>query len=236
VRRRSLPLIEIVKQMNIYSNNFMAESLGRQVGGPAVIIGRIAQVTGLPRSELRPINGSGLDVANRWSARSIATILLSLAVQLQYPKSPAAAQTLPPRYSLADLLPVSGRDLGTLAHRTIPLGTAIKTGSLASVSALAGVLPTRDRGLITFAIINGGTNILALRHEQDRFLADLEAIYGQADRDHLPPDLQARAPHLGADRASELKAELYPDQATSLPSLGDPGRNEFAPTEPPADR
>lgn len=246
VRRRSLPLIEIVKQMNVYSNNFIAESLGRQVGGPAVIIGRVAQATGLPRSELQPINGSGLDVANRWSARAIATILFSLASYLEYPDAPAQTPrpaptgsgpiAARPRYSLADLLAVSGHDLGTLLHRTLPPDTAVKTGSLASVSALAGVLPTRDRGPITFAIINGGSKIVALRQEQERFLQDLQALYGPADPDNLPPELQARSPHLGADRTQELQAQPYSLRAIGLPSLGDPQRNELAPPEPRLDQ
>ena len=41
----------------------------------------------------------------------------------------------------------------------MPTATVMKTGTLNDVSALAGVMPTRDRGLVWFAIINRGTNV-----------------------------------------------------------------------------
>ena len=60
-----------------------------------------------------------------------------------------------------------------MENRAIPVGTAVKTGTLNRVSALAGVIPTRDRGRIWFAIINGGSQTEYLRREQDRLLQRL---------------------------------------------------------------
>jgi len=70
---------------------------------------------------------------------------------------------------------VAGRDRkGTLKNRSLPEGTAVKTGSLSGVSALAGVIPTREKGLVWFAIINHGNKDLDLfRAEQDRLLDNL---------------------------------------------------------------
>jgi serine-type D-Ala-D-Ala carboxypeptidase/endopeptidase (penicillin-binding protein 4) len=75
---------------------------------------------------------------------------------------------------VVDLFPVAGRDRnGTMQWRAIPSGVAIKTGTLDRVSALAGVIPTKERGLVWFAIINYGDNIEKLRGEQDRLLQRL---------------------------------------------------------------
>ncbi len=46
-----------------------------------------------------------------------------------------------------------------VVNRSIALGTTIKTGTLNTVSALAGVIPARDRGQVWFAIINHGNDI-----------------------------------------------------------------------------
>lgn len=63
----------------------------------------------------------------------------------------------------------------------MPTGSVIKTGTLNEVSALAGVLPTRDRGLVWFAILNRGTDILELRHQQDLLLQSLQKQWGVAE-------------------------------------------------------
>ncbi len=78
------------------------------------------------------------------------------------------------KLTLSDLFPMSGFDhRGTMHSRHIPAATVIKTGTLRDVSALAGVMPTRDRGLVWFAIINRGTNVSAFRTGQDHLLQRL---------------------------------------------------------------
>ncbi|WP_442948269.1 hypothetical protein [Nostoc sp.] len=47
---------------------------------------------------------------------------------------------------------------GTIHRRHILAATVIKTGRLHDVSSLAGVMPTCDRSLVWFAILNLGTN------------------------------------------------------------------------------
>ena len=49
----------------------------------------------------------------------------------------------------------------------------MKTGTLNEVSALAGMLPTRERGLVWFTLINQGQGIEFFRNEQDRLLQRL---------------------------------------------------------------
>ncbi|HBK64038.1 MAG TPA: D-alanyl-D-alanine carboxypeptidase, partial [Cyanobacteria bacterium UBA11166] len=102
----------------------------------------------------------------------------------------------PFQLNIADVFPLSGRDKnGTMHGRKMPLGTAMKTGTLREVSALAGAIPTRDRGLVWFAIINRGNDIPKFRAQQDEILSKLTQQWG-----NLPtfnPDISQPAGILG---------------------------------------
>lgn len=163
LRHLSLPLSQIIKELNIYSNNEMAEMLAQNLGGAQVVQTLAANAASVPQAEIQLVNGSGLGVENRISARAVCAMFMALQQQL-----------LPHNLSVADLFPVSGRDrTGTLETRHIPTATVIKTGTLNDVSALAGIMPTRDRGLVWFAVINRGTNLENLRTRQDQLLQNL---------------------------------------------------------------
>jgi len=170
LRHRSLTLVQLVKRMNIFSNNEMAEMLAQSIGGAPVVRQLAASAAGVPLGEIQLVNGSGLGVENRISARAVCAMLMALQRKLQ-----------PLGLTIGDLFPVSGRDHeGTLLQRHIPEGTAIKTGTLRDVSGLAGVMPTRDRGLVWFAIINRGDDVLGLRAKQDSLLQTLLQQWGAA--------------------------------------------------------
>ncbi len=163
LRHQSMTLTEILKQMNIYSNNKMAEMLAQTVGGGKVVAKIAAEAAKVPASEIQLINGSGLGLANKVSPRAASAMLMAIERELQ---SQAVRVT--------DLFPVAGRDShGTMENRQIPKGTTVKTGTLNQVSALAGVIPTEERGLVWFAIVNSGYQIGIFRREQDRFLQRL---------------------------------------------------------------
>jgi serine-type D-Ala-D-Ala carboxypeptidase/endopeptidase (penicillin-binding protein 4) len=197
VRHRSLPLKQLIKEMNVYSNNEMAEMLAESVGGATVVQSTAANLARVPQVEIQLINGSGLGPENRISPRAACAMLMVI-------QGEASAHQL----NLADLFPMSGFDhRGTLHARHIPLATVIKTGTLRDVSALAGVMPTRDRGLVWFAIINRGTNVWGLRTGQDQLL---QSVIKQLQ---LPPT---------------VPAVLTPHSAiNSLPQLGAASRNEI---------
>jgi D-alanyl-D-alanine carboxypeptidase/D-alanyl-D-alanine-endopeptidase (penicillin-binding protein 4) len=168
LRHRSLPLTHILREMNIYSNNTMAEMLARAVGGAQATAQVAANSAGVPLDEIQLVNGSGLGVENRISPRAATALLMAVDRFLQ-----------PHQLTVADLFPVSGRDKrGTMQARKIPVGTAIKTGTLRDVSALAGVLPTRDRGQVWFAIINRGGDVEGFRAQQDQLLGQLTQKWG----------------------------------------------------------
>jgi serine-type D-Ala-D-Ala carboxypeptidase/endopeptidase (penicillin-binding protein 4) len=160
VRHRSLPLRELLQQMNIYSNNVMAQMLADALGGIHQVRQLSAQAAGVPLSEIQLINGSGLGRENQISPRATCGMFMAIQQFLQ-----------PQNLNLSDLFPVSGRDGGTMDYREIPGGAVVKTGTLWDVSALAGILPTQDKGWICFAIINRGNYLDGFRQEQDKLLA-----------------------------------------------------------------
>jgi serine-type D-Ala-D-Ala carboxypeptidase/endopeptidase (penicillin-binding protein 4) len=169
IRHQSLPLIDIVRQMNIYSNNEIAQILADSVGGPEQVMKIVSTTAKFPPAEIQLINGSGLGVENRLSPRAVCQIFRTLHQTLQ-----------PANLNLSDVFPVAGAEyIGTLKERHLPVGTTIKTGTLNEVSALGGVLPTRDRGLVWFVIINKGSQIAKLRQQQDLLLQSLVKEWGQ---------------------------------------------------------
>lgn len=196
IRHQSLALVEILKQMNIYSNNPMAEILAANVGGAANVRQLVSQAAGVSLDEIRLINGSGLERDNQISPRAVVAMFMALARYLQ-----------DTNITVADLFPVAGIDTqGTLEDRKIPASSPVKTGTLSDVSALAGVLPTRDRGLVWFAIINRGTDLDGLRADQDYLLQQFVSQWGSPDS--LPELIQ---PHIDGRR----------------PGIGDPNRNQI---------
>jgi serine-type D-Ala-D-Ala carboxypeptidase/endopeptidase (penicillin-binding protein 4) len=169
LRHRSLQLVEIVRQMNIYSNNEIAQILADGVGGADRVMESVATSANFPRAEIQIVNGSGLGVQNRISPRAVSQIFRTLHQQLQ------AAD-----FNLADIFPVAGTgQFGTLKDRNLPAGTTMKTGTLNEVSALAGVFPTADRGLVWFVIVNQGSQIAKLRQQQDTLLQALVQTWGK---------------------------------------------------------
>ncbi len=177
VRHKSLPLGVILKAMNIYSNNVMADMVANLSGGPANVV-KIAEKAGVAPGEISLVNGSGLGEDNQLSARAVIVLMQAIQSQLQ-------TQNL----NFADLFPVSGTDTGTLIDRTLPSYASVKTGSLAVVSALAGAFPTEQKGLVWFAIINYGSGLETLRARQDRLLTNLEKQWGKAQQ--VPKQIKA---------------------------------------------
>jgi serine-type D-Ala-D-Ala carboxypeptidase/endopeptidase (penicillin-binding protein 4) len=180
LRHQSLTLTELLRQMNIYSNNVMAEMLADLLGGGAAVDAINTKITGVDESEIQLINGSGLGIENRLSPRAVIEILQALDRKL-------ANQPI----KVSDLFPVGGRDTkGTMQWRAIPKGVMIKTGTLAQVSALAGEIPTQERGKVWFVIMNAGSgDIEGFRHQQDQLLQTLEQhwqILPEATKGSIP--------------------------------------------------
>lgn len=169
MRHRSLPLTDLIKKMNVHSNNEMSQMLANNLGGVQATIQKAVAAAGIPLDEVQLVNGSGLSLENRISPYAACAMFAALDRYIH-----------PHNLTIADLFPVSGldREGTTLEDRDVPRAAVVKTGTLNEVSALAGLLPTRDRGLVWFAIINRGTDITHLRQQQDRFLHQLQQQWG----------------------------------------------------------
>ncbi|MFO1264349.1 MAG: D-alanyl-D-alanine carboxypeptidase/D-alanyl-D-alanine-endopeptidase [Rhodoferax sp.] len=151
---RSASLAEIVRDINKYSNNVMAQqlflTLGRAASGTSADLpsARAALLTWWQQrlgSVEPPVldNGSGLSRSERISAQALARLLQT-----------AHASTLMPE--LMASLPIYGVD-GTLRRvpQAVGGGAHLKTGSLADVTALGGyVHAASGKRYVLVAIVN----------------------------------------------------------------------------------
>jgi serine-type D-Ala-D-Ala carboxypeptidase/endopeptidase (penicillin-binding protein 4) len=149
----SPPLADVVRDINKYSNNVMAQQLfltlglmQRGAGTPdnarEVLREWLAGRLGAAAEDTLLDNGSGLSRETRLSAQVFARLL----------QQAWASPVMP---ELIASLPVSGLD-GTLRRSQAPLGRAhLKTGSLRDVAGVAGyVLGASGRRQVVVAIIN----------------------------------------------------------------------------------
>lgn len=197
LKHRSLPLTDILREMNVHSDNDMSQKLADNLGGTQVTIQKAAQAAGISPDELQLINGSGLGTDNKISAHAAYSMFAAIDRYLH-----------PLNLTLGDVFPVAGIDRnGTLEDRSMPEGAVIKTGTLNTVSALSGIVPTRDRGLVWFSIINRGTDILELRHQQDLLLQAIQQEWGKptsAEMVQPSPWIEARRKTLDAFVRNEI--------------------------------
>lgn len=177
LQHSSLPLVAVLKAMNIYSNNAMAQQVADMLGGSSAVVSLVEAETGVAPGEIRLINGSGLGEENQISPRAAVAMFRKIQDELR-----------PSNYTVSDIFPIAGADGGTIEDRGLPNNAVVKTGSLAVVSALAGALPTKNKGIVWFSLINYGSGLDNLRDRQDQVLLALERQWGRADG--IPPELQ----------------------------------------------
>jgi serine-type D-Ala-D-Ala carboxypeptidase/endopeptidase (penicillin-binding protein 4) len=164
----SLPLTDLLKYMNVYSNNHMAEWFADRVGGPEVIRKIAIQTGRLSPKEIILKNGSGLEQNNKLSPRAVVGLFQAIQAELQ-----------PHHLTLETLFPVMGQDKGTVEKRHMPSATVVKTGTLWNTSGLAGVIQTQHHGPVWFAVMNRGEDYTdGFRNAQDRFLKSLVDYWG----------------------------------------------------------
>lgn len=152
---RSPALAELVRDINKFSNNLMAQQLALSLALQArpqasatpdsareALQRWLAERTGPLGDEVVLDNGSGLSRDTRISAARLARVLLQ-------------AWDSPVMSELMSSLPISGLD-GTLRRSSLASGRAhLKTGSLRDVQAVAGyVLSDSGRRYVVVAVVN----------------------------------------------------------------------------------
>jgi D-alanyl-D-alanine carboxypeptidase/D-alanyl-D-alanine-endopeptidase (penicillin-binding protein 4) len=183
----SSKLVDILKVLLCYSNNFMAERLGDSVGGIQSVRRELMNSLGLSSSEFKISSLSGLGV-NRVSPRAMMKIFRALREELRKNK-----------LSTTDILPVAGIDPGTLQTRfTGPAwrGSVIaKTGSLTrtdgGVSSLVGQMKTAGGETLLFVIMNRQGNVLRFRSNQDYLVMQVQNSRGGPKAFDYKPHLLA---------------------------------------------
>jgi len=153
--QRSPPLAELVRDINKFSNNVMAQQLfltlalqanPAQAATPEAaretLRQWLADRTGEVAGDIVIDNGSGLSRGNRVSAQLLARVLLR-------------AWDSPVMSELMSSLPISGVD-GTLRRSRTSVGRAhLKTGTLRDTTGLAGyVLSNSGRRYVLVALVN----------------------------------------------------------------------------------
>jgi D-alanyl-D-alanine carboxypeptidase/D-alanyl-D-alanine-endopeptidase (penicillin-binding protein 4) len=165
-------LAALVRHMNVFSDNYYAETLVKGLGarfgsagsttaGAAVVL-KFAESRGISS---RVVDGSGLSRANSVSPRAVGRLLLSVEDEPWFD-------------ALYRSLPLAGVS-GTLHKRMRGTSAAgrcrAKTGTLISVSALAGYCRSSSDHRIAFALLMNRVNVTAARRVQDRIAAALAA-------------------------------------------------------------
>jgi len=162
----SSSLRDILFYQNAHSSNPVAERLGEALGGPKAIESFLTKDVGISQNDIYISRPSGLDF-NRITPRATVQLFRELVLWLNL-------TNLQPQ----DVLPVAGVDAGTLQRRFVGeefRGAVIgKTGTLpgtdGGVSTLAGIVYTRNRGPVLFAIFNTMGAVATYRKLQDDFL------------------------------------------------------------------
>jgi len=165
---QSAPLAALVRHMDVYSDNFYAEMLLKEVGavqgtGGSAAAGLVVErgllsAAGIPLANVRMVDGSGLSLLDRWTPLGLATLLRTMW------------QDTGLRPYLLSSLPTAG-ETGTLEHRMrrAPAHGLVRarTGTTDNASSLSGFVGDR----YVFSILENGSPVRTLSAEesQDRF-------------------------------------------------------------------
>jgi len=208
----SPPLSDVLKVLLCYSNNFMAERLGDQLGGAAGLTRLLTTDLGLRAGEFRVATASGLGI-NRMTPRQMMKVYRALLDELH-------------RHGLkaADILPVAGVDPGTLQKRYADSpgrGSVIaKTGTLprtdGGVSALVGQLRTRNGDTLLFVILDQRGSVYRFRQWQDALVAQLQGERGGPAPFTYAP--QTMAIRLSSSEFDSARASALDEYEPSTPN------------------
>jgi D-alanyl-D-alanine carboxypeptidase/D-alanyl-D-alanine-endopeptidase (penicillin-binding protein 4) len=164
----SAPLGSLLRHMDVFSDNFYAEMLLKEVGavqgrGGSAAAGLaverpLLREAGVPLARVRMVDGSGLSLLDRWTPLGLATLLRTMWDDPDL------------RSYLVAALPIAG-ETGTLEHRMrkAPAHGLVraKTGTTDNASSLSGFVGDR----YVFSILENGSPVRTVSAEasQNRF-------------------------------------------------------------------
>jgi len=162
---QSARLAVLVRHMDVYSDNFYAEMLLKEVGavqgtGGSAAAGiaverQLLSDAGVPLAGVRMVDGSGLSLIDRWTPLGLATLLRTMWEDSDL------------RPYLQPALPIAG-ETGTLQHRMrkAPARGLVraKTGTTNNASSLSGFVGDR----YAFSILENGSPVSVLNAEQSQ--------------------------------------------------------------------
>jgi len=153
---KSSPLYRYLKEMNVVSNNHVADRLFEILGGISGFQTFVQDKMGLDIRDVHFINGSGDSIVrtdgngnqvkdyNKATCEVVIQVLRQMQRELKSPYG----------MDLKDVMAVSGSDGGTLSPRfdSIPNSMVAKTGTVDPAITLAGLLSTGD-GDVYFGLL-----------------------------------------------------------------------------------
>jgi D-alanyl-D-alanine carboxypeptidase/D-alanyl-D-alanine-endopeptidase (penicillin-binding protein 4) len=162
---QSARLATLVRHMDVYSDNFYAEMLLKEVGavqgsGGSAAAGlaverHLLTAAGVPLAGVRMVDGSGLSLIDRWTPLGLATLLRTMWEDADL------------RPYLVPALPIAG-ETGTLEHRMrrAPARGLVraKTGTTDNSSSLSGFVGDR----YVFSILENGSPVRTVNAEQSQ--------------------------------------------------------------------
>lgn len=205
----SSKLVDVLKVLLCYSNNFMAERIGDTLGGPEGVRRVAIRDAKVDPAEISLATTSGLGV-NRVTPRAMMKIFRSLRDEL-------AKSNLSP----SDIMPVAGIDPGTLHKRYTSYpsrGSVIaKTGTLirtdGGASALVGQMKTATGETLLFVIFNMRGSFLRFREAQDMLVTQIQNQRGgPAAFNYKPLTLLMRLADTEQSAVGSLSDEYEPGE------------------------
>ncbi|MBC7539186.1 MAG: D-alanyl-D-alanine carboxypeptidase [Bacteriovorax sp.] len=170
-------LYKYLKQMNIKSNNYIAETVFRQVGGTSNFSQYISDRFKLTSDQIRFYSGSGLPTiidGVRKDNYATCGVMLNLISEL---KKSIEKQGK----TIEDVVAVPGSDGGTFRNRVFPSdfknSFVAKTGTLMHTSTLAGAMNTQN-GFSFFGIFNQSTDITGSKVVQNAMVKSIMTEMG----------------------------------------------------------
>lgn len=170
-------LFKYLKEMNIKSNNYVAETIFRQLGGTEKFAQFLADKFSLTSDKIHFYSGSGLpffENGTRKDNYATCSVMLDLITEL---KKEVENQNK----ELEDMMAVPGSDGGTFRNRIFPAdyknSFVAKTGTLMHTSTLAGAMNTQN-GFSFFGVFNQSTDISGSKIVQNNMVKSIMSEMG----------------------------------------------------------